>query len=177
MVEICSVMTIKTKKYQLESKTYINIALKNVMKKFWWAWLIPTAIMLIPFFAPGALWWCFGTALTLSILYVLFWVIQFSAITKLDQYKMLFERLSYEITSRQILIKLNAKQGMPVAWDQIKAVKKGKDHYLLELSMAQFIYLPFSIFKGEHEIKFLESILRRKNLIEAPNKTPDQAAA
>jgi len=170
-------MIIKTKKYQLDSKTYVNIALKNVMKKFWWAWLIPTAILLIPIFAPSAFWWCFGIALTLSILYVVFWVIQFSAITKLDQYKMLFEKLSYEITSRQIIIKLNAKQGMPVTWDKIQAAKKGKDHFLLELSMAQFIYLPFSLFKGEHEIKFLESILKRKNLIKTPAKQVEKEAA
>lgn len=170
-------MNIKTKKYQLESKTYVNIALKNVMKKFWWAWLIPVAIMLIPFFAPNALWWCFGIALTLSILYVLFWVIQFTAITKLDQYKMLFERLSYEINSKNIMIKLNAKQGMPINWEQITAAKKGKDHFLLEISMAQFIYLPFSIFKGEHETKFLESILRRKGLIQAPANNEAKATA
>ncbi|MGB0521382.1 MAG: YcxB family protein [Flammeovirgaceae bacterium] len=170
-------MNIKTKKYQLESKTYVNIALKNVMKKYWWAWLVPVAIMLIPIFSPGALWWCFGIALTLSILYVLFWVIQFSAITKLDQYKMLFERLSYEINSQKILIKLNAKQGMPVNWEQIQNAKKGKDYFILELSMAQFIYLPFSIFKGEHEVKFLESILKRKGLIATPAKVEDKAAA
>ena len=170
-------MIIKTKKYQLDSKTYVNIALKSVMKKYWWAWLVPTAIMLIPIFAPGALWWCFGIALTLSILYVLFWVIQFSAITKLDQYKMLFEKLSYEITSRQILIKLNAKQGMPVTWDKIQAAKKTKNYFLLELSMAQFIYLPFSLFKGEHEIKFLESVLKRKNLIKTEAKQTEGAAA
>lgn len=169
-------MIIKTKKYQLDSKTYVNIALKSVMKKYWWAWLVPTAIMLIPIFAPSALWWCFGIALTLSILYVLFWVMQFTAITKLDQYKMLFEKLSYEITSRQILIKLNAKQGMPVQWNQIQKAKKNKDHFILELSLAQFIYLPFSLFKGEHEIKFLESILKRKNLIKEA-KPEVQAAA
>lgn len=170
-------MIIKTKKYQLDSQTYVKIALKNVMKKYWWAWLVPTAIMLIPIFAPGALWWCFGIALTLSILYVLFWVVQFTGITKLDQYKMLFEKLSYEITSRQILIKLNTKQGMPVTWDKIQTAKKGKDHFLLELSMAQFIYLPFSIFKGDHEIKFLESVLKRKNLIKTEAKPVEGAAA
>lgn len=170
-------MNIKTKKYQLDSNTYVKIALQNVMKKYWWAWLIPVAILLIPIFAPGALWWCVGTAVTLSILYVLFWLIQFSAITKLDQYKMLFERLSYEINSQKIMIMLNPKQGMPISWDQIQKAKKAKDHFLLEISMAQFIYLPFSVFKGEHEIRFLETVLKRKGLIEVPAATEGKVAA
>ena len=33
---------------------------------------------------------------------------------------MLFERFSYEINSQQILMKLNAREGMPMKWDQIK---------------------------------------------------------
>jgi hypothetical protein len=83
----------------------------------------------------------------------------------LEQNKVLFEKLSYEIDSRQILIKLNAKQGMPLTWDKILKAYKTKDAYLLVLSKAQFIHLPFRIFNSENELKFMDTILRRKEYI------------
>lgn len=92
-------------------------------------------------------------------------MIQFAGVTQLDQYKILFERLSYEISSQQILIKLNAKQGMPIKWDQIKNAKVGKKAFTLVLSKAQFVYLPYKVFKTENEKKFVETILKRKELI------------
>ena len=39
---------------------------------------------------------------------------------------MMFEKMSYEIDSRQILMKLNAKMGSALPWDQITKAKKGK---------------------------------------------------
>ncbi|MDH5380002.1 MAG: YcxB family protein, partial [Cyclobacteriaceae bacterium] len=98
-------------------------------------------------------------------LYVLFWVIQFAGLTQMEQGKFLFEKLGYEITSQQILIKLNTKQGMPVKWEQIKKVVIGKNHYLFYLSKVQLIHLPFRVFNSENERKFLETILKRKGLI------------
>ena len=80
----------------------------------------------------------------------------------MEQSKILFEKLSYEIDSRQILIKLNAKQGMPIKWDQIVSAKKGKDYFMLKVNKVQIIHLPFKIFKSDNEIKFVETILRRK---------------
>jgi hypothetical protein len=160
-------MIIKTKKYKLENNTYLKLAMKNVMLEFWWAWLIPVAIMLIPVFVSGAFWWCFSITLILVILYPLFWLIQFVAVTQMEQAKPLFERLAYEIDSRQILIKLNAKEGMQITWDNIKQVKAGKDYFMLILSRAQFIHLPFDIFKSENEVKFMEAILRRKKLLKS----------
>jgi hypothetical protein len=73
--------------------------------------------------------------------------------------------MNYEITSQQILIKLNPKQGMPMKWESIKRAFVGKDFFLLVISKAQFIYLPFKIFNSENERKFMETILKRKNLL------------
>ncbi len=159
-------MNIKTKKYQLTNQTFISIALKNVMLDLWWVWLIPVAILLIPIFYIPAFWWCFTIALVLSVLYVLFWVIQFTGITQMEQSKILFEKLSYEINSKHILIMLNAREGMPIAWNQIKKVKKGKDHFLFIISKGQFIHLPYKIFKSDNEIKFVDTILKRKNFLQ-----------
>lgn len=160
-----NVRTAKTKKYKLETKTYVWMALKGVLLKFWWAFLVPVAIVLISVPFPQAFGWCLGIAIVLTVLWVVFWVIQFTGITQMEQYKFLFERVNYELNTHQILIKLNAKQGMPITWDKIQLARKGKDHYYFSLSLAQFIYLPFEIFKNENDIKFVDTVLKRKNLL------------
>lgn len=157
-------MIVKTKKYKLETGTYIKIALAAVLKQQWWVILIALGIM------AGSLiiwshWWVTG-ALIAYALYVLFWLIQFAGITQMEQGKILFERLSYEITSQQILIKLSSKQGMPIKWEQIKRAKKAKSGFVLWMSKVQIIYLPFKIFNTENERKFLETILKRKEYIQ-----------
>lgn len=78
---------------------------------------------------------------------------------------MLFERFAYEITSQQIIMKINAREGMPMKWDQIKRAQAGKDYYLLFVNKAQMIHLPFKIFNTENERKFVGSILKNKGLI------------
>jgi hypothetical protein len=97
--------------------------------------------------------------------YLLFWAVQFAGVTQVEQNKMLFEKMSYEIDGRQILMKLNERQGMPVSWDMIKNAKKTKDHYLLALSKAQFIFLPYNIFVNPNDLKMMDAYLKRKNLL------------
>ena len=156
-------MTVKTKKYKLDTGTYVKLALVNILKEQWWVFLIVVAIMSGFFFIPSH-WWITGALIAL-LLYILFWLIQFAGVTQVEHNKALFERLSYEINSQQILIKLNSKQGMPIKWDNIKKANIGKDHFLFIISKAQMIHLPFKIFKNENERKFIESILRRKGLV------------
>lgn len=156
-------MIVKTRKFQLGTGKYIKHGMINIVRQQWWVFLIAVAIASMTFIIPSNWWWI--GALTALILYWLFWLIQFAGITQLEQNKILFERLNYEISSQQILIKLNPKQGMPMKWENIKKVYIGKDYYLLIISKAQFIYLPFKIFNTENERKFMETILRRKNYI------------
>jgi hypothetical protein len=156
-------MIVKTKKYKLETGKYIKLALAAVIRQQWWVILIALGIM------AGSLiiwshWWITGAIIAYG-LYILFWVIQFAGITQMEQGKVLFDKLSYEITSQQILIKLNTKQGMPIKWDQIKRAKKSKDGFILWMSKVQLIYLPFRVFNSENERKFLETILKRKEYI------------
>ncbi len=138
------------------------MALKNVLKRQWWAGLIALAICLLYFWIPS-IWWIIGGVLAYG-LYVLFWFIQFYGVTQLEQGKMLFERFSYEITSQQLLMKLNAREGMPLKWDQIKRVEVGKDYFLLFVNKAQLIHLPFKIFNTDNERKFVAGILKAKGL-------------
>ncbi|MBL3654912.1 YcxB family protein [Fulvivirga sediminis] len=156
-------MIVKTKKYKLENGTYIKLGLVNILKQQWWVFLIALAICLGYFIIPNA-WWFIGAAIAL-VLYFLFWLIQFTGVTQMEQTKMLFEKLSYEINSQQVLIKLNPRQGMPIKWDQVKSATVGKDYILLVINKAQLIHLPFRIFNTENERKFVESILKRKGLV------------
>jgi len=155
-------MIVKTKKYKLESGKYIKIALVNVLKQQWWVALIVIALCCGYLWIPN-IWWFIGTGIAL-VLYILFWLIQFAGVTQMEQTKLLFEKLSYEINSQQILVKLSAKQGMPMKWDQIKRAKVGKDAFVLVVNKAQIIHLPYKIFNTTNERKFVESILKRKGL-------------
>lgn len=156
-------MIVKTKNYRLEKNTYIGLAMRNILRQQWWVSLIVVAICLGYFWIP-TIWWFIG-ALVGGGLYVLFWWIQFYGVTQLEQGKMLFEKFTYEISSQQIVMKLNPKQGMPMKWDQIKSASIGKDHFLLVVNKAQLIHLPFRIFNTDNERKFVTSILKTKGLI------------
>src|SRR6187455_3782613 len=150
-------MVVRTKNYRLEKKDYIKFALGGVLRQQWWVSLIVVAICACYFLAPS-IWWFIG-AFVAAGLYLLFWWIQFYGVTQLEQGKMLFERFSYEITSQQILMKLNPREGMPLKWDQIKSAAIGKDHIVLFVNKAQIIYWPFKIFNTDNERKFVMSVL------------------
>jgi hypothetical protein len=157
-------MIVKTKNYKLDKKVYIKLALTNILlKQGWIAALVAVAICLC-FFWVASIWWFIAAFIGLA-LYVLFWWIQFFGVTQLEQGKMLFEKFSYEISSQQILMKINPREGMPMKWDMIKSAKLGKDYFMLVVNKAQIIYLPYKIFNTENERKFLTSVLKTKGLI------------
>lgn len=153
-------MIVRTKKYQLPTKTYIGIAFKAVLKQQWWVFVIYLAICAGYVWIPNH-WWITGASIGL-VLYLLFWLIQFAGVTQLEQGKFMFQKLSYEISSQQILLKLNAKQGMPLKWDQIKRATKGKGAFTFYISKAQLVHLPFKVFNNDNEIRFIETVLKRK---------------
>ena len=156
-------MIVKTKKYALDKKAYMMAGLRNVLQDQWWVFLIAIAISSMTFVIPSN-WWWIGALIALT-LYILFWVIQFAGVTQLEQSKQLFEKLSYEIDSRQILIKINSKQGMPMKWDQIKRAWVDKKQFVLVVNKAQMMLFPFTVFKTQNEVKFVETILKRKGFI------------
>lgn len=156
-------MIVKTKKYKLKPKTYRKLAMANILKSWWWVFLLPLAMIIASVFLGWH--WLWITALSLTVVYLLFWFIQFSGIGYLDQFKMLFEKLSYEIDSRQIMIKLSPKQGMPIPWEKVQKAKKTKDGFIIVVTKAQIIHLPNKVFNSQNEMRFLESILKRKGFI------------
>ena len=159
-------MIVKTKNYKLEKKVYINLALKSILKKQGWMALAGAAVLCLGYFIPGAhtIWWFIAAAIGVG-LYVLFWWIQFYGVTQLEQGKALFEKFSYEISSQQILMKKNPREGMPLKWDQIEKAVVGPDYFALFVNKAQLIYWPYKIFNTDNERKFVASILKNKGFI------------
>ncbi len=157
--------TIKTKKTQLQPNTFIKIALEIVAREYWWVWFIPLSIMLLPIVWKGFFWWAIFISILLIVGYWAFWAIQFTGITQLEQFKPLFQKLYYEIDSRQFMFKINEREGSYFKWDQIKEIRKSSDYYLVMLSKFQFIQLPFSVFRSEQDQKFFESIVSKKGLL------------
>lgn len=160
-------MIAKTKKYELEPTKYVAYAMGNILKSQWWYIIGPAIVIALGFVFPKFMWAFIITGALIPVLYLLFWLIQFAGATKVEQNKMMFEKLSYEIDSKQIMIKVKANMGMPMKWEMIQRAEKGTDHFLLVVSKAQIIYLPFNIFNSDNDVKFVESILKRKELIKS----------
>lgn len=157
-------MTIKTKKYQFKRNDYVKMALFQLLRKTWWYGFGPLLFIVLGIFLPYGGWYI-GFGIAAAVLYILFWGIQFVGVTQMEQNKVMFEKLAYEIDSRYILIKLNAKQGMQMNWETIQRAEVKKDAYLLVINKAQFLHFPFSIFNSEGDVKFFEALLKRKNLL------------
>lgn len=156
-------MIVKTKRYQLDTSTFKKIGLRHAIKGLWWVFALPLVLVILSIVFQ-TIWWAV-VALVLTGLYLLFWVVMFAGIPKMEQSKMMFEKLNYEISSQNVMMKLNAKQGMPIQWNQVKSATFSADEIVLFLSRAQFIHMPKKIFNTEMDMKFVESILKRKNLI------------
>ena len=156
-------MIIKTKKFQMNKSEYIKKGFYNLILEQWWVLIIYLALCGIYYFSPS-IWWIVGASIALFI-YLIFWLIQFFGVTQVEQSSYMFDRLSYEISSNQIMMKINNKQGMPIKWDTVKKVKIQNDGFLFKLNIVQFIIFPFRVFNNENEIRFLKSILNRKGYV------------
>ena len=158
-------MIVKTKKYQLTSSKYIGLATKALINREWKFFGIPLLILILGFVFMSSFWWFFTFALLIPTLYILFWIIQFAGFTQHESGKMFFYKMSFEIDSRQVMLKMDSKHGMPVEYKSFTSAFKTKDAFVLTMSKAQFIYLPFSIFKTDGDKKMTETILSRKKLL------------
>ncbi|MDZ7934873.1 MAG: YcxB family protein [Emticicia sp.] len=162
-------MIVKTKKFALDPKQYVNISFKRHMTKEWKWLLIPAAVFLLGlvlhFTGAYKNWWIPVVAVVGGGLYVLFWYIQFYAASQMEQNKQMFDKFMYEIDSRQILVKINAKEGGIMKWDTIQSAERTEDAILLIIGKGQFLRFPSTVFNSEHDLKLFESILKRKELL------------
>lgn len=158
-------MKVITKRYELEKKKYIGIATMALLKKEWLYGVPCAALLILSFIFTSWFWTLFLIGFLVPVLYVGFWMIQFAGFTQHEMGKMFFYKMNYEIDGRQFLLKIDAKHGMPMEWKNFKKAHKTKDGFVLTMSKAQFIFLPFSIFKKENDLKLMQTILNRKNLL------------
>ncbi|WP_048825416.1 YcxB family protein [Hymenobacter sp. DG25B] len=184
-----SPLAIRTKKSQLDSNTYVRMALTEVWKKEWWYALIPLVVVLLPAIFVFSWWWVVAAVLV-TVLFVVLRSAQVQALAQMEQSKALFERVNYEIDQRQILMRLNDKQGMNIPWEMIEKVRQQDGAYQLYLkapanadmptgwkgwvartfTVPMFLYLPSRIFNSPNDLKLFESMLRRKSLLAAEAK-------
>lgn len=162
-------LAIKTKKYGLEKNKYIAMCMRQLFANQWkWAFL-PLALVGVNVFLnlSGTYknYWIYIFLAVGVIGYILFWLIQFTGITQLAQYKQLFDKYRYEIDSRQIFMKISDKEGGIIKWDMILSAYKDKEAYVLEMGKYQFIYLPFTIYNNDNDRKLMDKIMRDKGLI------------
>jgi hypothetical protein len=184
-------MIVKTKKYALEQKTYISVALRQWVLQNWKWGFVPLGLILlnVVLSVTGVYpnYWIYIVIVLLTILYVLFWGVQITGIAQMEQSKPLFQKYVYEIDSRQILMRINAKEGGILKWNQIGSVEKDKNAYILfldnaeamkgmkanwftravtkGLAKAQFLYLPYTIFTSDNDLRFTDALLRRKGFL------------
>jgi hypothetical protein len=162
-------LAIKTKKYGLEKNKYIAMCMRQLLANQWkWAF-VPLALVGLNVFLnlSGTYknYWIYIFLAIGVIGYILFWLIQFTGITQLAQYKQLFDKYRYEIDSRQIFMKISDKEGGMIKWDMILSAYKDKEAYVLEMGKYQFIYLPLAIFNNDNDRKLMDKIMRDKGLI------------
>ena len=157
-------MVIKTRKHQLTHSKYIKLALGMLLRKEWWYGFGPLAIISLAFITPY-FWTFLIIGLLIPIGYILFWLIQFAGLTQHEMGKIMFYNVNYDIDSKQIIMKFDAQRGMPMQWNTIKKVAKTKEAFILSFSKAQFFYLPFDIYRTQNDLKLMETIMSRKNLL------------
>jgi hypothetical protein len=181
-----SPLAIRTKKTQFETNTYTRLAMAEVWKKDWPYALIPFAIGLLPaIFLPS--WWWVLLAVVLTLLFVLLRSAQVTGVTQMEQSKPLFERMSFEMDQRQLLLRVSPEKAMQLTWDMIGRARRDADAYLLYLKpgtppeglapwrlwiarkfdVPVFLHLPLRIFNSPNDLKLFEALLRRKNLLPA----------
>lgn len=163
-------MIVKTKKFTLDKKKYINMAFTRQIKKSWYWLLIPLAVMILgPILHYTGVyknWWILITGFVGGLLYIAFWYIQFYAATQMEQNAQMFDKFAYEIDSRQILVKVNKREGGVIKWDTIQSAEKLENNdFLLHIARGQFLHFPKNVFNSEHDMKLMENILRRKSLL------------
>ncbi|KAA9333076.1 hypothetical protein F0P96_08825 [Hymenobacter busanensis] len=186
-----SPLAIRTKKYQLDKDTYTKMALTQVWKRDWWQAVIPLVVLSLPAIFWFS-WWWIAAAVLVTVLYVLLRSAQVTGVTQMEQSKALFERVSYEMDQRQVLLRLNQEQGMRLTWDMIETVRRDKEAYVLYLKQPDmtgqvagwrawaakvmyvpvFLHLPTRIFNSPNDLRLFESILRRKGFLPAEAGTP-----
>ncbi len=179
-----SPLAIVTKKTQFDTNTYTRLAMAEVWRKDWVYALVPFAIGLLPALVWHS-WWWLALSAVLTLAFVLLRSAQVTGVTQMEQSKPLFERMSFEMDPKQLLLRVSKEKAMQLTWDMIGKVRRDGDAYLLYLKpgappegtagwrlwlartfdVPVFLHLPQRIFNSDNDRKLFEALLRRKNLL------------
>ena len=179
-----SPLAIVTKKSQFDTNAYTKLAMAEVWRKDWKYALVPFAIGLLPAIIWHS-WWWLALSFVLTLLFVLLRSAQVTGVTQMEQSKPLFERMSFEMDQKQLLLRVSKEKAMQLTWDMIGKVRRDGDAYLLYLKpgappadtagwrlwiartfdVPVFLHLPQRIFNSDNDRKLFEALLRRKNLL------------
>ena len=179
-----SPLAIRTKKTQFSTDAYTKLALAEVWRKDWKYALIPFAIGLLPAVIWHS-WWWLALSMVLTLLFVLFRSAQVTGVAQMEQSKPLFEKMSFEMDQRQLLLRVSPEKAMQLQWDMIARARRSEGAYLLylkpgtppadtkpwrawlarALDVPVFLHLPEKIFNSDNDKRLFESLLRRKNLL------------
>ena len=179
-----SPLAIVTKKTQFDTNAYTRLAMAEVWRKDWVYALVPFAIGLLPAIVWHS-WWWLALSAVLTLLFVLLRSAQVTGVTQMEQSKPLFERMSFEMDQKQLLLRVSKEKAMQLTWDMISKVRRDGDAYLLYLKpgappegtapwrlwlarafdVPVFLHLPQRVFNSDNDRKLFEALLRRKNLL------------
>ncbi len=179
-----SPLAIVTKKTQFDTNAYTRLAMAEVWRKDWVYALVPFAIGLLPAIIWHS-WWWLALSAVLTLLFVLLRSAQVTGVTQMEQSKPLFERMSFEMDQKQLLLRVSKEKAMQLTWDMISKVRRDGDAYLLYLKpgappegtapwrlwlartfdVPVFLHLPQRVFNSDNDRKLFEALLRRKNLL------------
>ncbi len=179
-----SPLAIVTKKSQFDTNAYTKLAMAEVWRKDWVYALVPFAIGLLPAIIWHS-WWWLALSFVLTLLFVLLRSAQVTGVTQMEQSKPLFERMSFEMDQKQLLLRVSKEKAMQLTWDMIGKARRADDAYLLYLKPGDppadtagwrlwiartfdvpvFLHLPQRIFNSDNDRKLFEALLRRKNLL------------
>ncbi len=181
-----SPLAIVTKKTQFDTNAYTRLAMAEVWRKDWVYAFVPFAIGLLPAIVWHSWWWLAVSAL-LTLAFVLLRSAQVTGVTQMEQSKPLFERMSFEMDQKQLLLRVSKEKAMQLTWDMIGKVRRDGDAYLLYLKpgvppegtapwrlwlgrtfdVPVFLHLPQRVFNSDNDRKLFEALLRRKSLLPA----------
>ena len=102
------------------------------------------------------------TALTIELVYILFWLIQVYSIQYHPQSSVLFDKIIYTFSPEDIFINIDATKGAQIKWDQIIKIKYRDDYVLLFLSKIQMLYVPYYAFRSPLEKNLFLNLLKKK---------------
>ena len=179
-----SPLAIVTKKTQFDTNAYTKLAMAEVWRKDWVYALVPFALGLLPAIVWHS-WWWLALSFVLTLLFVLLRSAQVTGVTQLEQRKPLFERMSFEMDQKQLLLRVSKEKAMQLTWDMIAKVRRADEAYLLYLKpgvppegtagwrlwiaktfdVPVFLHLPLRVFNSDNDRKLFEALLRRKNLL------------